>query len=257
MINVLDLGMIPGDPDFDNTPYFDFAMRQSDRDIYIPPGNYYFLTPPNPITGIVNISGQSMSNSVLVRKYQPAGEWDSFITLFGPGASRIENLSLLTDKSVDNGIALTLNALVTGESPDYSSIVNVNISHNGNENGKGTWKRAMWLHGAARNDNSEGKSIGLRDLRIENVYLFASTDSCLEINSVHDAYLMLSCYPAGGTGVTDLIKVNSYGVAKCNNIICNIRTEAELSIVSNTLEKSVFVATSYASTYSVPTVKFL
>ena len=252
MIDVLKYGMISNDEIFDNTSIFNYILTLNDNKIYFPPGNYFFLTPPNPINKIIVIFGESMSNSVLIRKYQPLNEWDSFLRLTGSGGSRIENLSILTDKTVKNGVGLTLDSQPTGESPDFTSIMNVNISHNGNEGNNGTWKRAMWLHGAQR-QNLGPK--GLRDINVQNVFLFASTHSSLEINSVHDAYLLISCYPAGG--ITDLININAFSNSPCNNIICNIKSRANINIVPGTLTKSLFISTDYLSVPKIKGVKFL
>ncbi len=249
VLNVLDHGMRPDERSFDgNASAFESLLDRDNPVIYFPPGNYYFKRKPEDISRRVVLLGDSMCAAALVRDYRPASEFEAFIKLVdGPG-SRIENLSILTSETSQQGVGLLLEAQADGRSPDYSSIRNVKISHTG---GAGNWSIALWLHGAPRRGR---QPCGLRAQHVDNVFLFASTSASLDINSVHDAWIVASCYPAGGS--TDLVRVNGWRETPCNNIACNLKTAANLQLVN--ISQSIFMAPAYqAPPPEIPGVKFL
>jgi hypothetical protein len=210
MINALEFGFKRSEPNFDNTPIWNKLLANSNIDsVFFPQGNYYFLTNPNRIIRHIKISGQSMSNTVLVKKFNSL-DHQAFIS-FGSGlGSCLENMSIIAYNECKNGIALELISSVDGQSPDFCILNNINITGYG---GTGQWQIGVSLNGVYR---SRQALSGLRDLSITNLYIFACTKISLDINTVHGADITCYCYSAGGT--TDLIRFNAWSDDKNNAI---------------------------------------
>ena len=208
MLEVLLLGMISGDPNFDNSPVLTNIINNCTTDcvIHIPKGKYYFNTPMPSITKTIAIIGDGMNSTVLYKNYSAKAPFFSWI---GGNASRMENVTLGAWSGYGT-TALELKSQDNGSSPDFFDAKNINITvYN-----KTTWAIGIDLNGVHRARQAPS---GLRNLNIDNVFVFGCTTASLNINTVHGAKIYGQFFLAGGT--TNKIMFNAWSDDKNTGII--------------------------------------
>ena len=213
MIEAIMIGMLAGNPNFDNSvPLSNFLQNcQEDCVVHIPKGQWYFNTPMPSITQTVAIIGDGTNSTVLYKNYVSATSFFSFIA--GTG-SRMEHVTLgaLMGKS---GTALELRSQAGvngghGLSPDFFYGNNINVTvYNGAQWGIGIDLRGVYR---ARQPLS-----GLRDLKLDNLFVFGCNQASLNINTVHGAKISGQFFQAGGT--TNAVKFNAWHDDKNTGII--------------------------------------
>lgn len=208
MLEVLLLGMMAEDPNFDNSPVLASIIANCTTDcvIHIPKGHYYFNTPMPPITKTVAIVGDGMNSTVLYKNYAQS---NPFFRFTAGTASRMENVTLGA-KSGSGASALVLQSQANGTSPDFFSGQNINITvYNGSK-----WHTGIDMNGVHRARQAPS---GLRDLYLSNVFVFGCTDATISFNTVHGAKVYGQFFSAGGT--TDKIKFNAWSDDKNTGIM--------------------------------------
>jgi hypothetical protein len=202
LVSLADLGGVPNITKFDNTPALDAAIQQRVQTLYIPRGQWYFLTKPRVIDYPIRMVGEGFATSYLVRSYTPTSASDALLTLT-KGASRIEKLGLGAGGATAGGAGIALISNGTS-SPDFSVIEDVYISVD--PAAPGNWSYAILVDGVARTT----APIGVRDLDIRNCCLFASTHAACRINgAVAVSFRGGGMYPAAG--VTGKLQITGTG----------------------------------------------
>lgn len=182
MLNAEDLGFIPNDPTFDNSLVVAnlLANPPADREILFSNGMYYFLTPPPVLNTPLELNGEGVNNTYLVRKYNETdlnkALLHSISTLY------VKDLCVWSEGTGGGGIRLEGN-LASG-----SVIENVVVTAGSGYN----WHIPLTLHG-------QYHALGLRTCKLENVELFASTVHGLWIVNTRGLSAQVNVYPAGGT----------------------------------------------------------
>lgn len=247
MINAITYGFVPNDTSFDNTPLWNAFLLESDNSLYVPPGNYTFLTKPNVILKTIVLFGNSMSTAVFVRTYN-AASMEPFICLQAGLGSIIEDMSFNAGTGTSNGIGLQLASQSNGTSPDFTSLRNINVSGYGG----GTWQIPISFDGVYRANQSLS---GLRDIKASNLFTFAATYCSISINTVHGMDIQAQCFSAGGT--TNEIQFNAWSTDPCTGI--QYRSPVPMGPIKlyNT-NSTVFIAPSYGTVTNInSTAKFL
>lgn len=155
------------------------------RKITIPAGTFEMAAVPSPITHGIRLVGECPSQSILQKAHNGDG-----ITFDGVGAmgGGLSNIAIYSKAGFSGGTALTLSATST-ISPDYSWFENIVIT------GAGSWATGVHIDGSPRSVPQ-----GIRDIRFQNINIFACTSSCGYLdNAVGVRFDGLACYPAGGT----------------------------------------------------------
>jgi hypothetical protein len=208
--NFQTLGGVPNNSSFDNAPVLNAALAASVRNLYIPPGNWYFLTKPNDISYPIEIVGEGFGVSCLVRRYTEFTSTNGLLTLRGSN-THIWRLGVLAGTGTTGGAGISLIA-DNSLGADYSVIEDVYVSQE--PGGSGTWQDGIYLYGVQRN----GTLIGVRDVCLRNCQLFSSTNSACQINGGVAVNIEGGgMFPAGGTTgrlqITGSSQVNSYYVS--------------------------------------------
>lgn len=210
MINAIDYGFVPDVDTFDNASKWASFLTETDNQIYFPSGYYYFLSHPNTTNKNIFVQGNSFSNTALVRHYQTQSAYETFIEIRKGKGCRFENITIGSDMSTD-GIAFALWSELNGDSPDFFTCRNLNItSYNGS-----TWKRGAWLFGGQRIDPQY--AIGLRDCHFDNLSVFNCTENTIDINLCRSLYMTCQVYQ--GSGSTSLIQIGGSATNKTNSLV--------------------------------------
>ena len=242
MIEALVIGMLAEDPNFDNTPALEsFLQSCTDCVLHIPKGHYYFNTPLKPTVKTVAILGDGMNSTILLKNYEgPA----PFLPFHAGTASRLSDMTLGA-WSGKGSTALELKSQSGangkfGLAPDFFDARNINITvYNG-----ATWSTGIDLNGVYR---ARQTLSGLRDLHIDNVFVFGCTKAALNINTVHGAKIYGQFFTAGGT--TNRITFNAWADDKNSGIILESPVLGDIQLW-NTIS-SVIITASINSIYNI------
>lgn len=182
-INVLDEGLRPGDPKYDNTPKFNELLDKLGpvRTIYFPSGAYYFNSRPKLITKNVVIVGDGINATSFIRNYD-GGNYDEAL-IHTQRTIAIERVGILAASGTGGGGAVRLE----GESASSSVLRDLYITGQPG----GTFAIPLTLY------SIDDK--GIRGCNIDNVKLFAATLHLAWFVNVRGLTAKLDAYPAGGT----------------------------------------------------------
>jgi hypothetical protein len=185
-VSIMDFG---GTLTGDNTPALNAALAacasNNKRVIEFPSGFFSFLSPPNPINGIV-LAGQNKTGTYLVRDY--SGNFLNFSggTLGGGG---LEDLGVLAGAGTSGGYGIYYYGSSI-DAPDYGTVRNLYVSSNG-----GTFAVPLMIDGQERLSPQ-----GVRNIRITDSDFFAGTSASIWIANGVGVYLdNIGAYPAGGS----------------------------------------------------------
>jgi hypothetical protein len=207
--SLASFGAIPGNSSFDCTPAFNAALAQRVRNLYVPQGSWYFLSPPQPITYPISIYGDGFGASTLVRRYVPFSNTDGLLTVRASNC-RISRIGVAAGAATSGGAGIALLADAAAN-PDFSVIEDVYVSIEHEH--PGTWAYAIAIDGTART----AAPIGARSISLRNCFLFASTEAACLIRggvsvSIRDGGLFPAAGNTGRLVVTGTDEVRSYYV---------------------------------------------
>lgn len=226
-------GFIPDDPTADNTPAWNYFLATGDYDIELDAAKYYFQTKPDPVNRAVYIEGQGKVATYLIRNYSPSSNFEGFIEFKSGSGSRIEHLSIFNTGASGKGVGLKIEP----EDGDNISWMVMDSLYISGDHPSLNWNIGLWMHGA----KSRGASPrGIRNIEINDTHLFASNYALMDINSVHNAIIECSLYPAGGS--SRLVKVNAWPDDATNHILMRCSSAFDLDV--RNARDSIFVGPS-------------
>jgi hypothetical protein len=183
IINVIQQGLKPNDPNYDNAPWFNKLVANigTVQTIYFPSGIYYFNSRPNVITKPLVIRGDGVSSTNLIRNFNGRNHDEALIhtqrTIY------IEKLAISARAGTSHGGAIRLDGRLASESVLRDLYIT-------GQSG-GTFDIPLTLYS---NDK-----LGIRGCLIDNVELFAATVHIAWFVNVRGLTAKLNAYPAGGT----------------------------------------------------------
>lgn len=206
----------------DFTPQFDLIAKQTcestiSRTINLQNGEYHFLTKPQPFACALNIKGDGIGSTVLIRDFQ-AGAFLHWKRGQDHSGGSIKDLSVLAGKGSNGGIAVYIQA-----DKDVDNTVNSYNRHSftmnglliGRESGENTsWDHGVYLDGSLNPDNNKDIAPGIRMTQISNTTLSGTRVSQIYLNKARGPNLLnVDCFiPLNGSINGILIDNNTQGV---------------------------------------------
>lgn len=141
------------------------------RTVNLNQGEFHFVTKPKPFACALNIKGDGIGSTVLIRDYQ-AGAFFHWMRGKDHSGGSIKDATILAGKNTNGGIALYVQAdkdtdsSVNSYNRHFFTISGVAI---GREVGPNTsWDHGIYLDGSANPDNNDGIAPGIRITQIIN-----------------------------------------------------------------------------------------
>jgi len=192
-VSILDFGGKGDSGTTDNTTPYNNAIAalasKGGGTLYIPEGNYYFMSRPNSITQGVSIVGDGKSNTILTKDYIESTDTNGFIDHdVTNNGSFIRDLQIYNNKSGGSGISIIATAT---DCADFVTFQNLYITGNGTNE----WKYPVYVDGDLRT----GSPQGCRDLRILNCDLFEGELSVCYIKAFNNLTIAETGIFATGT----------------------------------------------------------
>jgi hypothetical protein len=187
----------------DFTPNFDTMTTAAcestiSRTVNLSQGEFHFVTKPKPFACALNIKGDGIGSTVLIRDYQ-AGAFFHWKRGKDHSGGSIKDASILAGKGTNGGIALYIQA-----DKDNDPAVNSYNRHTftiagviiGRESGDNTsWDHGIYLDGALNPDNSDGIAPGIRMTQIMNTTISGTRVSQVYLNKVRGPNLLnVDCF---------------------------------------------------------------
>lgn len=195
--NVLDYGLL-GDDSTDNTSAFNTLLttvKNSNavgvKRIYFPKGIYRFNSKPSDIDFGVEIFGDGMAQTDLIRNYNGSGQIGMLQLVGGANGSSIRNLAVRAASGTTAGSAIRILSDASN-AVSFCVLEDLYLSTLGTD----TWTNTLVIDGSAKTS----APVGARDISMRNCHVFGANG----FSGVFDAVIGLSIagggfYPAGGT----------------------------------------------------------
>jgi hypothetical protein len=207
-------------PIVDNTPALNAAIaamaNRQNRTLRLRAGFYYFLSQPNLIDTTMNIVGQSMGASFLMRYYNGTSQ-TGFLHFLAP-ACKVSSLGITAAVTVNGvqttgGCAIALVGYASTTFPDWFVCEDVYISGGANTPG---WDYAFFANGQNR---PAGQPPGVRDLHIRNCHLFSSSLAPMRLYAVNGANINACFYSAPVPASSGTVQIDGDAQHTSNNIV--------------------------------------
>jgi hypothetical protein len=191
------------------------------RTIYVGNGEHHFMTPLDPFPCALNIVGDGIGSTTLIRDFQ-GGAFFHWMRGTDHSGGSIKDLTILAGKGTNNGIAIYVQA-----DKDTDSSINSYNRHTftisgiiiGRESGIDTsWNHGIYLDGALNSDNTEGIAAGIRMTQVINTTISGTNVSQIYLNKARGINLLnVDCFiPLNGSingvlmdNVTQGVKLDS------------------------------------------------
>lgn len=211
-VSIADFGGQPGGSD--TTPAFNAALAATtDGRVTFGPGQYFFLSAPDPIPANVTVEGAGMMLTCLVRTFQGG----TFLHFAGAGQT-VRRLCLWAADGTHGGTAVAVVAQDSEARPTgYQVFEDLLVT------GGGTWEIPLLLDGSRKLI----APIGVRLVMLRNVRLLNATRSAAEwINCIACEWYGGGAWQGGGS--TQAVRVGG-PVSQKNRILADVTTEGILS----------------------------
>lgn len=210
----------------DFTPDFDQLTTKAcestiSRTVNLSQGEFHFVTKPKAFACALNIKGDGIGSTVLIRDYQ-AGAFLHWMRGQDHSGGAVKDLTILAGKNTNGGIAVYLQA-----DKDTDSTVNSYNRHTftisgviiGRETGENTsWDHGIYLDGSLNPDNNLGIAPGIRMTQVMNTTISGTRVSQVYVNKGRGINLLnVDCFiPLNGSfngvildNVTQGVKLDS------------------------------------------------
>lgn len=206
----------------DFTPDFDALTTKAcestlSRTVSLVHGEFHFVTKPKPFLCALNIKGDGIGSTILIRDYQ--GEtflyWKRGIDQSG---GSIKDISIVAGKNTNGGIAIIVEAEPDSDNTDNSynrhtfTIDHIVIGRLQNNNT--SWDHGIYLDGSKNPDNTNGIAPGIRMTQISNTTISGTKVSQIYLNKARGPNLLnVDCFiPLNGSINGVLLDNNTQGV---------------------------------------------
>lgn len=187
------------------------------RSIHLGHGNFYFKTPLPPIPCSINIIGDGIGSTYLIREYD-GGTFLYWKRGVDHSGGSIRYLSIGAGKNTNNGIAI----LVEAESDTDNQVNSYNrhtftidhISIGRISANNTSWSHGIYLDGSRNPDNFNGIAAGVRMTQISNTTISGTNVSQIYLNKARGPNLLnVDCFiPLNGSLNGVFIDNNTQGV---------------------------------------------
>lgn len=201
-VSASDFGMLPGlGSGVNQTTFFDAAVAaviaSGSRRLHIPAGIYYLNTQPAAIASSLEIYGDGLNSTVLIRNYN--GTANQGMIRLTPGASgfQLRRLAIDAASGTTTGCAISIVADAS-TSIDGTVFEDLWISTFGTD----TWTSCIHIDGTLKITGA----VGIRDTSWRNVHVFGASLRAVTLTGVVGFnWTSGGCYTAGGTGTVSIL----------------------------------------------------
>jgi len=199
----------------DNTANFNDAVKSAcsslaSRTINFSHGNFIFKSAPDPIPCAINIMGDGIGSTTLIRQYngQTFLKWTRGIDHSG---GSIKNLTILAGSGTNKGIAILIEAIAdkTNKENSYNRhsffIDNIIVGRESTTNT--SWDFGLYLDGSKNLDGNVNSAPGIRAIFVDHSTFGGTNISNVYVNTGRGIDLHIECYtPLNGSKAS--VKMN-------------------------------------------------
>src|SRR5574338_14731 len=187
------------------------------RTIYLGHGFFYFKTPLEPIPCAINIIGDGIGSTVLVRQYN-SGTFLYWKRGVDQSGGSIKDLSIAADAGTNGGIAILIEAEADTDNKINSfnrhtfTIDHITIGRIAADNT--SWDNGIYLDGSKNPDNNNGIAPGIRMTQISNTTISGTKVSHVYLNKARGTNLLnVDCFiPMEGSYNGVILDNNTQGI---------------------------------------------
>ncbi len=161
-------------------------------------GDFYFKSSPDPFPCALNIKGDGIGSTKLIRQYQ-GGTFLVWKRGIDHSGGSIRDVTILAGDGTNKGIAILIQAETDTDNKLNSynrhtfTIEHVTIGRVANENT--SWDNGIYLDGSQNPDNNNGIAPGIRMTEITNVTISGTNVSQIYLNKARGANLLnVDCF---------------------------------------------------------------
>lgn len=210
------------------------CLSESSRTLTIGHGDYYFYTPLEPFPCALNIKGDGVGSTKLIRQFN-GGAFLHWKRGADQSGGSIQDLAILAGKDTNKGIAIYVQSdvdtdnTVNSYNRHFFTVSGVLIGRDFTSNT--SWDHGIYLDGSLNPDNTNGIAAGIRISQISNTSISGTNVSSIYLNKARGVNLLnVDCFiPINGSFAGVILDNSTQGV-KLDSRSCIWRFQDDASI---------------------------
>jgi hypothetical protein len=224
---IINFSLIAGNADF--TSQLDILAENTcnnkiSRTVNLGNGNFYFKSPPKPFTCALNIKGDGIGSTVLIRDYE-GGTFLQWTRGTDQSGGSIRDLTILAGEGSNKGYAILVdsdkdaNSYINSYNRHFFTIYNILIGRLSSNNT--SWDIGIYLDGSKNPDNTEGIAPGIRMTQISNTTISGTNISHIYLNKARGPNLLnVDCFIPLKGSINGVILDNATQGVKLDSRTC-------------------------------------
>lgn len=202
----------------------DACTSNQSRTITFNSGEFFFKTAPQPFSCALNILGDGIGSTTLIRQY----DGDSFLFWkrgVDHSGGSIKNITIAAGEGTNHGIAILVEADKDNDNTINSynrhtfTIDHVMIGRQSSINT--SWDHGIYLDGSKNPDNSNGIAAGIRMTQISHTTISGTNVSQIYLNKARGPNLLnVDCFIPLNNSINGVILDNSTNGVKLDSRTC-------------------------------------
>lgn len=214
------------------------CANSSSRTIHFTAGIFNFYTAPNPFNCALNLVGEGIGATTLIRRYSE-GKFLQWTRGTDHSGGSLHNMTILAGENTNGGMAVYVQAL-----PDTDGLQNSYNRHSFIIDGiivgrvsvtNTSWEFGLYLDGSNNPDNNSNSIPGIRGIYVDHSTFGGTNNASVYLNKARGIDLHIECYTPLNNSFAGVILDNNTWSVKLDSRNCawNSRDHTAVDVMFN------------------------